>query len=39
MQQATFGDFTTDGFDMEQYEAELDSIVADVIPSKTDPLV
>jgi len=27
-----------DGFDMEQYKNELDSIVAEVVPSKDDPL-
>ena len=33
------GDSTmNDGFDMEQYQMELDSIIADVIPSIDDPL-
>lgn len=27
-----------DGFDMEQYKKELDSIIADVIPEMEDPL-
>lgn len=27
-----------DSFDMEQYERELDAIVADVIPGKENPL-
>jgi len=30
---------TVDGaFDMDQYENELDSIVAEVVPSKNDPM-
>ncbi len=31
-------DNSTDGFDMEQYKDELDSIVAEVVPSKDDPM-
>jgi hypothetical protein len=41
-EQTQLGTFTaqtpTGGFDMDEYEAELDSIVAQVIPGKTDPL-
>lgn len=32
------GETMNEKFDLEQYEAELDSLIAEVIPGKEDPL-